>query len=115
MALVQAMEDRSGVTITANPDVENVRDGGDGGGRAPTVLTWPFSVRLPTFQTLKPRHFVGTDIKQQRTLLGMTQAGLATRLGIDRKTLRSWERGETIPGKRQLALLAECLGYNFPI
>ena len=31
MALVQAMEDRSSVTITANPDVENVRDGGDGG------------------------------------------------------------------------------------
>ena len=31
MALVLAMEERSGVTITANPDVENVRDGGDGG------------------------------------------------------------------------------------
>ena len=30
MALVLAMEERSGVTITAKPDAENVRDGGDG-------------------------------------------------------------------------------------
>ena len=34
MALVLAKEERSGVTITANPDVENVRDGGDGRERA---------------------------------------------------------------------------------
>ena len=38
MALVLAKEERSGVTITANPDVENVRDGGDGRESARPLL-----------------------------------------------------------------------------
>ena len=83
--------------------------GGDGGGRGSELLIWPFNVRLRRSQPSKPQNIFGPTIKRSRTALGVSQSDLALRLGIDRKTLRSWERGETIPAGRKIASLSECL------
>jgi transcriptional regulator with XRE-family HTH domain len=38
-----------------------------------------------------------------RQLLGLTQAGLAEKLGVDRGTVGDWERGVRLPGEERLA------------
>lgn len=37
------------------------------------------------------------DIKQIRAKIGLTQAELAKKLGVDTKTVQNWESGATIP------------------
>ena len=83
--------------------------GGDGGGHDPLFLTWPFNVRLRHPRPSQPNNTLGKAIKRCRAALGMSQAGLAARLGIDRKTVRSWERGDTVPAGSKIASLGECL------
>lgn len=47
-------------------------------------------------------------IKQRREALGLTQATLAQRLGVDRSTVSKWESGAAYPSiKALLALSAE--------
>lgn len=104
-----AMEDRSDLAVQPATTGHLTGNGGDGGGSIPSALTWPYHVRLPHDRTLKSSRLVGNAIKQKRTLLGITQAGLARHLGIDRKTLRSWERGDTYPSKRHSTRLADYL------
>ena len=37
------------------------------------------------------------DIKQIRAKIGLTQAELAKKLGVDKKTVQNWESGATSP------------------
>ena len=80
-----------------------------GAGHDPLFLTWPFNVQLRNPRPSQPNKTLGKAIKRCRAALGMTQAGLAARLGIDRKTVRSWERGDTVPARGEIASLGECL------
>jgi len=50
------------------------------------------------------------DIKALREQLGLTQAGLADRIGVDQGTVSNWEKGKTKPSgpaRRIMASLAE--------
>jgi len=49
-------------------------------------------------------------LRQMRRKAGMTQQDFSRRLGVDRKTVISWEAGINIPSPRQLAALAEMFG-----
>jgi transcriptional regulator with XRE-family HTH domain len=44
-----------------------------------------------------------------RQLLGLSQAGLAEKLGVDRGTVGDWERGVRIPAKERLAAVEALL------
>ena len=51
------------------------------------------------------------EIRNGRERLQMTQQQLAEELGVSKRSIGSWERGETIPRNR-LAALAEALGLE---
>ena len=114
LTLFEAVDNNDSVTLSSNSTGNFGRDGGDGGGHDPRILTWPFNVRLRLIHTSTPHRAVGTAIKERRTALGMTQATLSSRLGIDRKTLRSWEQDGTVPSRRNQNLLVECLHFDIP-
>ena len=44
-----------------------------------------------------------------RQLLGLTQAGLAKKLGVDRGTVGDWERGVRLPPEGRLAVVEALL------
>ena len=44
-----------------------------------------------------------------RQLLGLTQAGLAEKLGVDRGTVGDWERGVRLPAEERLAAVEALL------
>lgn len=47
------------------------------------------------------------DIKQLRKQLGCTARDLAGALGVDQKTVLSWERGESFATKRHVTMMKE--------
>ena len=104
-----AMAQRSDAPVRPAVAGDLTEIGGDGGGHDAQFLTWPFNVRLRHPSPSKPQNALGAAIKQGRTALGMSQTALAARLGIDRKTVRSWERGDTTPAGKKIASLGECL------
>jgi DNA-binding XRE family transcriptional regulator len=48
----------------------------------------------------------------QRKKLGLSQAGIADRLGVTRQTINSWEKGRTNPGTWIINDVAELLGVT---
>ena len=112
MALVLAMEERSGVTITANPDVENVRDGGDGGESAPLLPWYPIAVKFSARSYPKPT--IAQLIRDRRKQLGIGQSELAHRVGVSPRTIRAWEWSNNPPKDRKFASLFEVLGVEPP-
>ena len=44
-----------------------------------------------------------------RQLLGLSQAGLAEKLGVDRGTVGDWERGVRLPSEERLAAVEALL------
>ena len=114
LILFETIEENSAVTFPNHQTGNFGRVGGDGGGHDPRFPTWPFNVRLRVVR-VSPRHeAVGIAIKDRRAELGITQTTLSSQLGIDRKTLRSWERGNTVPGRRHQNLLIKCLEVDIP-
>ena len=48
---------------------------------------------------------MGNNIKSERIRIGLTQEGLATRLGVDEQTIGRWENGKSpIPSNRAVEL-----------
>ena len=52
---------------------------------------------------------LGTQIKEARTALGLTQEGLAEALGVVPQTISKWERDESQPDAALLPSLADTL------
>jgi len=67
----------------------------------PLQLTPRLSSKQPRF----PNH-----IREYRTKLGLTQAGLAKLLGKTRKVVSAWERGVHFPAGPVVFKLAKALG-----
>ena len=55
---------------------------------------------------------LGTQIKEARAALGLTQEGLAEGLGIAPQTVSKWEREESLPDAALLPQLADALGMS---
>lgn len=53
------------------------------------------------------------SLKAARVNAGMQQEVAAAKLHVDTATLRSWERGKTIPGYDKV--MEMCRLYNYPI
>jgi transcriptional regulator with XRE-family HTH domain len=51
-------------------------------------------------------------IKERRTLLGLTQIGLAELLDVTQAAVSLWERGEAVPSARHRSLLVQKLGID---
>jgi transcriptional regulator with XRE-family HTH domain len=51
----------------------------------------------------------GERLLSTRQLLGLTQAGLAEKLGVDRGTVGDWERGVRLPAEERLAAVEALL------
>ncbi len=57
------------------------------------------------------RHWSGAKARQRRKQIGLTQADVASRLGVQRTTVVAWEQGEN-PQLRYAAGLADLLGLS---
>ena len=53
---------------------------------------------------------LGRNIAARRKVLGLTQASVAERLGVDTETLSRFERGKHVPSLQTLERLAHALG-----
>lgn len=53
---------------------------------------------------------LGNDLKAARTRLGLTQADLADRVGVTRKTINTVENGVFVPSTVLALRLAKALG-----
>lgn len=60
-------------------------------------------------------HPVVAALIRRRKALGWTQADLAERVGINCKTLVTWETGRHDPKLGLVAAWAEALGYNLKL
>ena len=65
-------------------------------------------LRVPRF----PGRTLGERIRRSRLELGLYQAQLARRAGLDEMTLVNWEKDRTVPRERKLARLARALGLE---
>ena len=50
---------------------------------------------------------VATEIRDRRKRAGMTQAQLASKVGVGHETISKWECGKTMPSNRNLAALED--------
>jgi len=59
-------------------------------------------------------HFVraGEVIREARLLVGLSQEGLAERIGIPRQSIARWERGEVEPGFDNVRRLLRSCGFD---
>ena len=53
------------------------------------------------------------SIRSARVNKEMTQAEAAKKLGVDRKTLASWEKGKTMPSAVQIPLICTLYEVNY--
>ena len=58
------------------------------------------------------RFMVGKNIRRSRTALGLTQAGLAERMGVDRGYVSGLELGQRNPTILTLWHISQALGVN---
>lgn len=52
---------------------------------------------------------IGKRIRERRVLLQMTQVELARLAGVDQSSVSQWERGVTMPSRRNEAAILEAL------
>lgn len=55
---------------------------------------------------------MGNRIAELRAAAGVTQAGLAASLGVDRTTVTKWETGQSMPRADMLPKVARLLGCS---
>ena len=55
---------------------------------------------------------LGSNLYQARKKAGLSQEGVAERLGVSRQTISKWETGETLPDIRQSKRLALLYGVS---
>lgn len=67
-------------------------------------------IRRPRAVRRAPLAAQGQRIRESRRQLGLTQAGLAERLGVTQPAVAQWEKGDTSPNPAVQRLLAEKLG-----
>lgn len=48
-------------------------------------------------------------LKEVRSSRGLTQAELAAKVGVTRRSVIRWENGQTLPGARKMERVAEVL------
>ena len=60
----------------------------------------------------KLKLLIGANIAAHRKRVGLTQAGLGTKLNYSDKAVSKWERGESIPDVLTLVSLAELFGIT---
>ena len=71
-------------------------------------MTWPLSLPVPP-NSSRPKwtpDMDSTKYKSIRERLGLTQAGLAARLGVSRRTIIAREQGARITEEAALAIVA---------
>ena len=54
----------------------------------------------------------GDEIRSGRELLGLTQAELASQIGVSFRTIGNWERGETSPQRYEARLRQMFRGHE---
>jgi transcriptional regulator with XRE-family HTH domain len=54
----------------------------------------------------------GEVIREARLLVGLSQEGLAERIGIPRQSIARWERGEVEPGFDNVRRLLRSCGFD---
>lgn len=55
---------------------------------------------------------MGSNIASERTRKGMTQAGLASEVGVSEGTVKRWERGKTKPNGDALLKMSDLFGCS---
>ena len=84
-------------------DVKNAGRVGTGWVATGFLLTYNIDVEL--------KH-IGARIRRAREAKGMSQAKLAALVGVPSQSISAWERGEVVPGAKNILRLAEALGVS---
>lgn len=71
-----------------------------------TTATWTGKI---TVVTITLPEMWGSNIAQRRCLLGMTQFDLAKAVGVNKETVRLWEKGERSPRPTMQIAIAKVL------
>jgi transcriptional regulator with XRE-family HTH domain len=73
-----------------------------------------WTITAPIGKPGYPKHIkhLGDQIRARRIELGLPQHDVADRLGVERDTLRNWEKGRTMPEVKFLPAIIAFLGYN---
>jgi transcriptional regulator with XRE-family HTH domain len=92
------------------------------GVRPATVGRWERDQKRPTIKFMPgilmllgpdrsatPKSLPEERLRSARQLLGLSQAGLAEKLGVDRGTVGAWERGVRLPAEDRLAAVEALL------
>ena len=74
----------------------------------------PAIIAFLGYNPLPPVKGLADRLVQGRTVLGLTQAVAAKRIGVDQGTLARWERGEREPAGKYLACVQQFLEDKNP-
>lgn len=66
----------------------------------------------PAATGMAPAPTFSGRLVQSRRWLGLHQDDLATRIGVSRRTVSSWEHGDTVPSVEQLLEWAKATGFS---
>jgi len=61
---------------------------------------------------LDDAHHIGARLAKARTAAGLSQRGMADRIGVKESTIARWESGETSPRGHRVSKLAGMLGVS---
>jgi len=103
LGLTQAgLADRLGRTTRAVADWES-------GATKPLASSWGVIARVLGGDLLPEGAEIGSRLRAARWRLGLTQAELAGKVGLDPRTIRNTEQGKYRPSRATLAKLAGVL------
>ncbi len=82
------------------------------GQKRPAIQFMPGILTLLGPDPSATQKFLRERLLSARQLLGLSQAGLAEKLGVDRGTVGDWERGVRLPSEERLAAVEALLSLG---
>ena len=80
--------------------------------KRPAIQFMPGVLMLLGPDSFEPPKSLPERLPSARQLLGLSQAGLAEKLGVDRGTVGNWERGVLLPAEERLAAVEALLSLD---
>jgi len=65
-----------------------------------------------SYQSRVKNTIIGNALEFQRKAMNLTRSQLASKLGVQAQYVANWERGQCLPPKKKLNILANTLGMS---
>jgi transcriptional regulator with XRE-family HTH domain len=76
----------------------------------PEIRYWPKIISFLGFDPSPPAHTLGEKLKACRRSLGLSQAKLASHIGLDETSVWEWENDLTVPTAASFSKLSSIIG-----